>query len=202
MTRAYSARKTLDVKITPTELPEVLLIEPKVFGDTRGSFFESFRANVFAEAGLPTFVQENQSSSVPGTLRGLHYQLDMPQAKLVRALKGRVFDVAVDIRVGSPTFGRWVGCELSEENRKMLFIPTGFAHAFCVIGDEPADVFYKCTDYYSGAADQRGVAWNDAGLAVPWPVKQPLLSEKDQTFAGLSSDRQDLPRFETKRLEK
>ncbi|MDX2023299.1 MAG: dTDP-4-dehydrorhamnose 3,5-epimerase [Deltaproteobacteria bacterium] len=183
------------MKITPTELPEVLLIEPKVFGDARGVFFESFRANVFAEAGMPVFVQENQSSSVPGTLRGLHYQLDMPQAKLVRAVKGRVFDVAVDIRRGSPTFGRWVGRELSEENKHMLFVPVGFAHGFCVIGHEPAEVFYKCSDYYSGAADQRGMAWNDAGVGVPWPVKQPLLSEKDQTYKGLSLDRDDLPKY-------
>jgi len=183
------------VKITATQLPEVLLIEPKVFGDSRGSFFETFRANVFAEAGLPAFVQENQSSSVPGTLRGLHYQLDMPQAKLVRVLKGRVLDVAVDIRRGSPSFGRWEAVELSAENRHMLFIPAGFAHGFCVIGDVPADVFYKCSDYYSGAADQRGVAWDDAGLALPWPVKQPVLSEKDQTFAGLTLSREDLPAF-------
>ena len=183
------------MKITPTELPEVLLIEPKVFGDSRGSFFETFRANVFTEAGLPTFVQENQSSSVPGTLRGLHYQLDMPQAKLVRVLRGKVFDVAVDIRRGSPTFGRWAGRELTEDNRHMLFIPAGFAHGFCVIGDAPADVFYKCSDYYSGAGDQRGVAWNDPELAVSWPVMTPLLSEKDQSFRGLSSDRDDLPDF-------
>lgn len=186
---------TYSVKITATQLPEVLLIEPKVFGDSRGTFFESFRANVFAEAGLPVFVQENQSSSVPGTLRGLHYQLDLPQAKLVRVLKGRVLDVAVDIRRGSPSFGQWEAVELSAENKRMLFIPAGFAHGFCVVGDEPADVFYKCSDYYSGAADQRGVAWNDAGLALPWPVKQPVLSEKDQTFAGLTLSRDDLPSF-------
>lgn len=183
------------MKITPTELPEVLLIEPKVFGDARGSFFETFRANVFTEAGLPIFVQENQSSSVPGTLRGLHYQLDMPQAKLVRVLRGKVFDVAVDIRRGSPTFGRWAGRELSEDNRHMLFVPAGYAHGFCVIGDAPADVFYKCSDYYSGAGDQRGVAWNDTNLAVSWPVVAPLLSEKDQSFQGLSLNRSDLPTF-------
>ena len=196
LTRPRAAAYHTDtVKITPTELPGVLLVEPRVFEDARGAFFESFRANVFAEAGIPAFVQENQSRSVPGTLRGLHYQLDKPQGKLVRALKGRVFDVAVDIRQGSPTFGRWAGRELTEDNRCMLYIPPGFAHGFCVLGDEPADVFYKCTDYYSGAADQRGVTWNDPALAISWPVTQPLLSEKDQVYQALSDNRQDLPLY-------
>lgn len=181
------------VNFSPAELPEVLHIEPRVFADPRGAFFEAFRGNVFAEAGLPSFVQENQSQSVPGTLRGLHYQLDRPQAKLVRVVRGRIYDVAVDIRRGSPTFGRWVARELSEANRSMLFIPAGFAHGFCVLGDEPADVIYKCSDYYSGAADQRGVTWNDPRLGIPWPVAAPLLSEKDQVYEALSEDRADLP---------
>lgn len=172
------------------------MVQPKTFDDPRGSFFESFRANVFAEAGiLGPFVQENQSRSVPGTLRGLHYQLDKPQGKLVRVVKGRVLDVAVDIRVGSPTFGMWTARELSEENRTMLFIPPGFAHGFCVLGDEPADVVYKCTDYYSGAADQRGVSWDDPLLSIAWPLTNPLLSEKDRVYVGLSQNRQDLPTY-------
>lgn len=183
------------VNITPTELPGVLLVQPKVFDDARGSFFESFRANVFVEAGIAAFVQENQSRSVPGTLRGLHYQLDQPQGKLVRVVKGRIFDVAVDIRQGSPSFGKWAARELSEENRAMLFIPPGFAHGFCVLGDQPADVVYKCTDYYSGAADQRGVSWNDPMLGIAWPVAAPLLSEKDQVYVGLANNRQDLPTY-------
>lgn len=167
-----------------------------MFDDARGAFFESFRASLFAEAGIPAFVQENQSRSVPGTLRGLHYQLDKPQGKLVRAVRGRVFDVAVDIRQGSATFGRWAAWELSEDNRRMLYIPPGFAHGFCVLDDAPADVVYKCTDYYSGAADQRGVSWNDPLLSIPWPVSHPLLSEKDQVYVGLRDNREDLPVFE------
>ena len=186
---------TLPVNFTPTELEGVLLVQPRIVDDARGAFFESFRANVFVEAGVPTFVQENQSRSVPGTLRGLHYQLEKPQGKLVRVVQGRVLDVAVDIRQGSPHFGKWLARELSAENRAMLYIPPGFAHGFCVLGDEPAEVVYKCTDYYSGAADQRGVAWNDPALAISWPVSAPLLSEKDQNYVGLRENRQDLPSF-------
>ena len=129
-----------------------------------------------------------------GTLRGLHYQLDRPQGKLVRVLKGAVIDVVVDIRVGSPTFGRWLAEELSAENLRQVYVPPGYAHGFQVISDS-AEVFYKCTDYYSGAADQRGVAWNDPALAIPWPERQPLLSPKDTTWLPLDASRPDLPRF-------
>jgi dTDP-4-dehydrorhamnose 3,5-epimerase len=175
-------------------LPGVVIIEPKVHRDARGYFYESFRADVLAAAGVPSFVQDNQSLSVRGTLRGLHYQLDRPQGKLIRALHGSVVDVVVDIRVGSPTFGRWLAHELSAENARQVYVPPGYAHGFQVTS-EVAEVFYKCTDYYSGAADQRGVAWNDPGLAIPWPDRQPLLSAKDSTWLPLDPDRRDLPRF-------
>lgn len=176
------------MKIRETTLSGVLVLEPTVHRDPRGHLFESFRVDTAARAGLPAFVQENQSFSVRHTLRGLHYQLDRPQAKLVRVLSGAIFDVAVDIRRGSPNFGRWIGEELSAENHRQLFVPTGFAHGFCVI-TETAEVLYKCSDYYSGATDQRGVAWNDAKLAIAWPASAPLVSEKDQALKGLG----DLP---------
>jgi len=179
---------------TPT-IAGLHLLEPRVFVDDRGHFFESLRVDAAAALGIPAFVQENQSRSVPGTLRGLHYQLDRPQGKLVRVVVGQVYDVAVDIRVGSPDFGKWYGVLLSADNRKQLYIPPGFAHGFCVVGDTPADVVYKCTDYYSGAPDQRGVTWNDPALKIDWPVTAPLLSDKDREYAPLNSGRSDLPRF-------
>jgi dTDP-4-dehydrorhamnose 3,5-epimerase len=182
------------VKVSQTSLPGVLLLEPQVLRDPRGWFCETFRADKLEAAGLPRFVQENQSSSIAGTLRGLHYQLDKPQAKLVRCVRGAVFDVAVDIRVGSPTFGKWTSAVLSAENRSQLFVPAGFAHGFCVV-EGPAEVIYKCSDYYSGAADQRGVAWNDPRLAIPWPTREPLLSDKDRALEPLDERRADLPRL-------
>jgi dTDP-4-dehydrorhamnose 3,5-epimerase len=185
------------VQIRKTSLPGVLLLEPVVHGDSRGYLYESHRADVFAAAGLPNFVQENQSFSVAGTLRGLHYQLARPQAKLVRVLRGTIFDVALDIRRGSPTFGQWTSALLSADNKHQLYIPPGFAHAFCVPeGAEPAEVLYKCSDYYSGAADQKGVLWNDPTLAIPWPCAHPLVSPKDQQLHPLSPNREDLPIFE------
>lgn len=182
------------MEVTRLALSDVLLLTPRVFEDERGAFFESWRADSAASLSLPALVQENHSTSVAGVLRGLHYQLDRPQAKLVRVVRGAVLDVAVDIRRGSPTFGRWVSAELSAANRRQMFVPAGFAHGFCVI-DGPADVIYKCSDYYSGAADQRGVAWDDKSLAIPWPTTTPLLSDKDRTYLPLHADRSDLPRF-------
>lgn len=186
---------TSSVKIEETELPGVLRLQPSVFEDPRGAFFESFRADLLAAKGVPAFVQDNQSVSVPRTLRGLHYQLDKPQGKLVRCTRGAIFDVAVDIRKGSPTYGRWFGVQLSAQNKTQLYVPLGFGHGFCVIGDEAAEVQYKCTDYYSGAGDQRGVLWNDPDLAIQWPVDVPLLSEKDAVLGELNDDRDDLPVF-------
>lgn len=166
------------MNITETTLPGVLIIEPRVFGDDRGFFMETYNAARFREHGLPeTFVQDNHSRSARGVLRGLHYQLPNPQGKLVRAVRGSIFDVAVDIRRDSETFGRWVGVELSEENRRQLWIPEGFAHGFCVISDL-ADVVYKCTALYDGPNDHV-IRWNDPRLAIEWPVTNPLLSPKD-----------------------
>jgi dTDP-4-dehydrorhamnose 3,5-epimerase len=182
------------MEIRKLELPGVLLIQPKLHRDPRGYFFESFRTDTLAAAGVPPFVQDNQSMSTRGTLRGLHYQLDRPQGKLVRVLQGAVIDVVVDIRIGSPTFGRWLAEELSAENLRQVYVPPGYAHGFQVIG-EVGEVFYKCTDYYSGAADQRGIAWNDPALAIPWPERQPLLSHKDTTWLPLDVSRADLPKY-------
>jgi len=174
--------------VTPTSLPEVLILEPKVFGDARGFFFESFNALDFAKCtGLETpFVQDNHSKSAKGVLRGLHYQLQQPQGKLVRVVRGAVFDVAVDIRKSSPTFGRWVGVELSEDNHKQLWVPAGFAHGFLVLS-ETADFLYKTTDYYA-PAHERCIAWNDPVIGIVWPSDlQPQLSNKDQMAQPLAS---------------
>jgi dTDP-4-dehydrorhamnose 3,5-epimerase len=177
------------VKVTETSLPGVLLVEPKVFGDARGYFFESYHAKRYAEAGIPTqFVQDNLSRSVKGTLRGLHFQDPHPQGKLVYCLRGAVFDVAVDIRKGSGTFGKWFGADLSEENHRQMWVPPGFAHGFCVLSDE-AHFFYKCTDLYHPEYD-RGIAWNDPDIAIEWPIEAPILSEKDRRLPRLS----DLPK--------
>ena len=169
------------MNIIPTAIPEVLVIEPKVFGDARGFFFESYNEQAFAQAtGLRVnFVQDNHSRSARGVLRGLHYQLQQPQGKLVRVVRGSVFDVAVDIRRTSPTFGKWVGVELSEENQRQMWVPPGFAHGFLVTSDS-ADFLYKTTDYYA-PTHERCIAWNDPALAITWPaVVTPVLSAKDQ----------------------
>jgi dTDP-4-dehydrorhamnose 3,5-epimerase len=166
------------MKITPTELPGVLVLEPRVFGDARGWFMETFNADVFRAAGLPTeFAQDNQSFSVGGVVRGLHYQLHEPQGKLVRCNRGRILDVAVDIRRDSPTFGRWVSAELSSENRHMLWVPPRFAHGFAVLSDE-AEVIYKCTTVWHQASD-RSLRWDDPTLVIDWRVSSPSLSTKD-----------------------
>jgi dTDP-4-dehydrorhamnose 3,5-epimerase len=180
------------MEVTTTGIPAVLLITPRIWRDDRGSFFESFKARDFAALGLPSaFVQDNYSRSRSGVLRGLHYQLEKPQGKLVAVVRGQIFDVAADIRRGSPTFGKWVGFVLDDVHRQALWIPPGFAHGFCTLSDE-ADVVYKCTDYYDHASE-RGVRWSDPSLRIEWPVKHPLVSERDAAYPLLSLDRKDLP---------
>ncbi|SFO97963.1 dTDP-4-dehydrorhamnose 3,5-epimerase [Variovorax sp. OK605] len=177
------------MKVTPTAIPDVLVIEPKVFGDARGFFFESFNQKAFDEAvgKHVEFVQDNHSRSAKGVLRGLHYQIQQPQGKLVRVVHGAVFDVAVDIRRSSPTFGKWVGVELSEENHRQLWVPEGFAHGFFVISDT-AEFLYKTSDYYA-PAHERAILWNDASLAIDWPSigVAPQLSAKDAVASALAS---------------
>lgn len=183
------------MRVTPLEHPEVLLIEPAVFADARGFFMETFHADKFASQGLPTcFVQDNHSRSVRGVLRGLHYQLHHPQGKLVRVVSGEVFDVAVDIRKGSPMFGKWVGAILSEDNQRQLYVPPGFAHGFCTLSEQ-ADFLYKCTDVYT-PGDEYGIAWDDPDLAIAWPRLDYLLSDKDLENPALS-DSSNLPDYET-----
>jgi dTDP-4-dehydrorhamnose 3,5-epimerase len=169
------------VKVTPTAIADVLLIEPRVFGDARGFFFESFNQKAFEQAvGRPArFVQDNHSSSVRGVLRGLHYQIRQPQGKLVRVISGEVYDVAVDLRQGSPTFGRWVGEVLSEDNKRLLWLPPGFAHGFLVLS-AMADFLYLATDFYA-PEHERTIAWNDPELNISWPLQaEPVLSDKDR----------------------
>jgi dTDP-4-dehydrorhamnose 3,5-epimerase len=183
------------VQLIETALPDVLLIEPRVFSDSRGFFMETFNQRRMAELGVDRhFVQDNHSRSVRGVLRGLHYQLGCPQAKLVRVTRGRVVDVVADIRRGSPTFGSWVMAELSEENRHMLFAPEGFAHGFLVLS-EVAEFQYKCSDLYA-PAEERGVAWNDPDLGIDWPLNglEPILSPRDSAHPRLSKvAEKDLP---------
>lgn len=160
-------------------IPGSFLIKPKIWGDSRGFFLETFRERWLADAGVSvSFVQDNLSRSKKGTLRGLHYQLNKPQAKLVTVLKGAVLDVFVDIRRNSPTFGQWSAIELNDENRWQLFIPAGFAHGFTVLS-ETADFFYKCSEYYD-APSERGIRWDDPALGIGWNVENPILSEKDR----------------------
>lgn len=172
--------------VTPTRLPDVLLIRPEVHSDERGFLMEAWHRRRFAEAGIDfDFVQDNHSRSVRGTLRGLHYQIGKPQGKLVRVTAGEIFDVAVDLRRGSPTFGRWVGERLSAGNRHMLWVPPGFAHGFCVLTDV-AECQYKCTDYHAPELE-RCIRWDDAELAIDWPLAgRPLLSEKDAAGKALA----------------
>ncbi len=167
------------MKFVQTRLPGCVVIEPQVFGDARGFFYESYNAEKYREAGLDlTFVQSNVSRSARGVLRGLHYQWPNPQGKLVSVLEGEVFDVAVDIRRGSPTFGQWEGVVLSAQNKRLFWIPEGFAHGFAVLSDD-ATFAYQCTALYDAKADA-GVRWNDAALAIDWPVAAPQLSGKDE----------------------
>ncbi|WP_354674720.1 dTDP-4-dehydrorhamnose 3,5-epimerase [Cupriavidus alkaliphilus] len=171
----------MSMNIVKTALPEVLILEPKVFGDDRGFFFESFNARQFEDAtGLKRdFVQDNHSRSAKNVLRGLHYQIQQPQGKLVRVVAGTVFDVAVDIRRSSPNFGKWVGVELSAENKRQLWVPEGFAHGFVVLS-ESAEFLYKTTDYYAPQFE-RSLRWDDPALAIDWPIDgAPVLSRKDE----------------------
>ena len=171
--------------IVTTSLDGLLIIEPLVFEDERGYFLETHHHRRFQTAGIDcTFVQDNLSFSRKGILRGLHFQKTQPQAKLVQAVTGRIFDVAVDLRPGSATFGKWSGAILSEENKRQLFIPQGFAHGFCVLS-EGAHVAYKCSDYYN-PDDEGGILWSDPDIAIEWPLKDPTLSEKDRQFAYLT----------------
>ena len=177
------------MKITPTAIPDVLIIEPKVFGDERGFFMESFNQKIFDEAvgRHVEFVQDNHSRSAKGVLRGLHYQIQQPQGKLVRVTSGAVFDVAVDIRKSSPTFGQWVGVELTEASHMQLWVPEGLAHGFLVVS-ESADFLYKTTDYYA-PAQERAIRWDDPGLAIRWPEVgvKPQLSAKDLQASTLDA---------------
>ncbi len=176
------------MQFKPLAIPEVVLIEPTVFGDERGFFMETWNARVFAEAGLDlTFVQDNHSKSRQGILRGLHYQIQQPQGKLVRVTQGEVYDVAVDLRQSSPTFGHWVGARLSADNKHMVWVPPGFAHGFYVLSDT-AEFLYKCTDFYA-PAHERCIRWDDATLAIDWPLvngQPPSLSAKDQAGSLLA----------------
>lgn len=178
------------MKFTELEIPGLILVEPDVWSDDRGFFLETFHGPKYAGGGIgKPFVQDNHSHSRQGVLRGLHYQRNHPQGKLVYAVRGEIFDVAVDLRRGSPAFGRHVSVVLSEANRRQLYVPEGCAHGFCVLS-ERADVLYKCTEIYVPADDQ-GIIWNDPTFAVPWPVRQPLLSPKDALlprFADLPAD--------------
>lgn len=168
------------MKVTETHLAGLLKIEPLVYADNRGYFLQVFQQQNYAQLGIPPFVQDNVSRSKRDVIRGLHYQLSNPQGKLVWVVRGSVWDVAIDIRVGSRTFGQWYSAILSDENRVQLYIPPGFAHGFCVLSEE-ADFYYKCTDFYSPNSE-RGIAWDDQQLNLPWPVKHPILSAKDQQY--------------------
>jgi len=175
-----------------TQLPGVIEIEPELFGDARGFFMEVYQREKYRAAGVDVeFVQENHSRSALRVLRGLHYQLRKPQGKLVRAVVGEIFDVAVDIRRSSPHYGEWAGAVLSAENRRLLYVPPGFAHGFCVTSDM-AEVVYQCTDYYD-PEDERGILWSDPEIDVHWPITEPILSRKDQHHPLLGDAADQLP---------
>jgi dTDP-4-dehydrorhamnose 3,5-epimerase len=183
------------MKFSDTPIPGVVLIEPDVHRDARGYFLETFHATKYAGAGIPvTFVQDNYSASVANTLRGLHMQVRRPQGKLVRAVVGEIWDVAVDVRRGSPSFGQWTAEVLSAENFKQLYIPPGCAHGFCVLSPT-AHVEYKCTALYD-PHDELGIAWDDPALAIPWPVREPLISERDRSHARMNELTGRLPQYQ------
>lgn len=180
----------------PSGIPEVLIIEPDVHRDPRGFFVETYHADKYRASGItPVFVQDNHTRSLGRTVRGLHMQRKRPQAKLIRVIAGEIYDVAVDLRRGSPSFGRSVGVVLSADNFRQCYIPTGFAHGFCVLSST-AEVEYKCSDIYD-AADEFGIAWNDAALAIPWPVTDPLLSDRDKRNPTLAEVADKLPGYLT-----
>jgi len=182
------------VRVVSTAIPEVLILEPDVYTDGRGFFLETYHADRYRENGIPgPFVQDNHSRSLAGTLRGLHLQLRHPQGKLIRVIEGEILDVAVDVRRGSPTFGRWVSVALTAENFKQVYVPPGFAHGFCVVSPI-AQVEYKCTDVYDPSSEI-GIAWNDPALGISWPVTQPLLSPRDSNHLTLAELTDRLPRL-------
>ena len=184
----------MSLSFVKTAIPGVLIIEPDIFKDDRGFFMETYHKGRYAKGGMDMpFAQDNHSHSRKGTLRGLHYQLKHPQDKLVYVITGEIFDVAVDIRRGSPTFGKWVGVHLSEENHRQIFIPKGFAHGFCVMS-ETADVIYKCTDLYA-PDDDHGVYWADPDIGIEWPVEKPIISEKDSRNPRLNDIPENLLPF-------
>jgi len=181
------------VKFVPADIPGVVIIEPDIHTDVRGFFLETYHAEKYRAGGIDdVFVQDNHSRSIGGTIRGLHLQLRRPQGKLIHVIEGAIFDVAVDVRRGSPTFGRWVGVTLSADNFKQCYIPKGFAHGFAVTSPV-AQVEYKCTDVYD-ASSEIGIAWDDPDLGISWPISQPVLSERDKHYPRLS-DVADLPPF-------
>ena len=178
------------MQVIETRLPGVLIVEPDLYGDSRGFFYESYNYREYAEQGIADeFVQDNHSRSMRGVLRGLHYQALPGQAKLVRVVLGQVYDVAVDIRWASPTFGQWVGVVLSAENRRQLYVPVGYAHGFCVTSDV-AEFLYKVSSYYS-PKHERGIAWDDPDLAIEWPTRCPVLSERDRHHPRLAEANRD-----------
>jgi dTDP-4-dehydrorhamnose 3,5-epimerase len=182
------------VRFVPTAIPGVLIVEPDVHGDARGFFLETYHADRYRQHGIDgPFVQDNHSRSVAGTLRGLHLQVHHPQAKLIRVIEGEIFDVAVDVRRGSPTFGHWVGVALTAESFKQMYIPAGFAHGFAVVS-ATAQVEYKTTDFYDPAGEI-GVAWNDPALAIAWPVRAPILSPRDDRHPNLADLIDSLPSY-------
>jgi dTDP-4-dehydrorhamnose 3,5-epimerase len=182
------------VRVTPAAVPEILIIEPDIHRDPRGFFLETYHAERYRVHGIEgPFLQDNHSRSVERTLRGLHLQVRRPQAKLVRVISGAIYDVGVDVRRGSPTFGRWAGVTLSADNFKQCYIPCGFAHGFCVL-TSVAEVEYKCTDIYDPASEI-GIAWNDPRLAIAWPVADPLLSDRDRRHRPLAERNDELPVF-------
>jgi dTDP-4-dehydrorhamnose 3,5-epimerase len=182
------------VRFTPTDLPGVLIVEPDVYRDGRGYFLETYHADKYRASGIRgPFVQDNHSYSAGGTVRGLHLQLRRPQGKLIRVIEGEIADVAVDVRRGSPTFGRWVSVLLSAENFKQCYVPPGFAHGFCVTSPV-AQIEYKCTDLYDPASEI-GIAWDDPQLAIGWPVAEPILSERDRRNPSLAGVLDTLPRW-------
>jgi dTDP-4-dehydrorhamnose 3,5-epimerase len=180
------------MEIIKTSIPEVIVFVPPVFTDSRGYFLETYQQQKYAEAGISKpFVQDNQSYSTKNVLRGLHFQLRHPQAKLVRVTQGTVFDVAIDIRKHSPTFGKWHGEILSAENKRQMYVPENFAHGFCVLSDN-AEFVYKCTDFYV-LGDESGLIWNDPQLGIDWPIDQPILSDKDAVLPKLADILELLP---------
>jgi dTDP-4-dehydrorhamnose 3,5-epimerase len=183
------------LQFLPTELPGVVIVEPDVYRDDRGFFLETYHADKYRAAGITgPFVQDNHSLSTAGTVRGLHLQVSRPQGKLVRVIEGEVFDVAVDVRVGSPAFGRWVGVTITAGNFRQYYIPPGFAHGFCVVSPS-AQVEYKCTDVYDPATEI-GLAWNEPAFGIVWPVAEPILSRRDQHHPPLADLMSILPRWD------